>query len=113
MEYDNAQDTIEALKKDVSTLTKDLKVTIEKATESKENLIKTISELSLEQSKNASILANSSELNEQLVNLQVSYMREFWPQEGACEIPVPKRSDRGDALASHLKKPLNFDNSNT
>ena len=28
---------------------------------------------------------------------------EFWPQEGACEIPVPKWSDQVDALVSHLK----------
>ena len=35
---------------------------------------------------------------------------EFCPQEGACEIPVPKWSDQGDSL---LKKPLNFENSNT
>ena len=27
----------------------------------------------------------------------------FWPQEGACEIPVPKWSYQGDALVSHLK----------
>ena len=38
---------------------------------------------------------------------------EFWPQEGAGEIPVPKWSDQGDALVSHLKKPLNFENSNS
>ena len=38
---------------------------------------------------------------------------EFWPQEGACEIPVPKWSDKGDALLDlHLKKPLNIDNLN-
>ena len=33
----------------------------------------------------------------------------FCSQEGACEIPVPKWSDQGDALDLHLKKPLNFD----
>ena len=50
----------------------------------------------------------------------------FWPQEGACEIPVPKWSDQGDVffLVSHLKnrlkilkiqilKSLNFENSNS
>ena len=70
LEYDNAQDSIESLKKEVSTLTKDLKATVEKATEAKETLMATQSELSLEQSKNASLLANSTQLNEQLVNLQ-------------------------------------------
>ena len=70
MEYDKAQDTIEALKKEVSTLTKDLKATVEKATEAKETLMATQSELSLEQSKNASLQASSTQLNEQLVNLQ-------------------------------------------
>ena len=33
---------------------------------------------------------------------------EFWPQEGACEIPVPKWSDQSNALDLHLNKPLNF-----
>ena len=70
LEYDSAQDTIENLKKEVLTLTKDLKATVEKATEAKESLIATQSELSLEQSKNASMLANSTQLNEELVNLR-------------------------------------------
>ena len=51
-------------------MTKDLKATVEKATEAKESLIATQSELSLEQSKNASMLANSTQLNEELVNLR-------------------------------------------
>ena len=33
---------------------------------------------------------------------------EFCPQEDACEIPVPKLNDQGDALVSHLKKPVKF-----
>ena len=33
---------------------------------------------------------------------------EFCPQEDACEIPVPKWIDQGDALFLHLKNLLNF-----
>ena len=33
---------------------------------------------------------------------------EFCPQEGACEIPVPKWSHQGDDLVSHLKKTIKF-----
>ena len=34
---------------------------------------------------------------------------EFCPQEGACEIPVPKQSDQGDALFSFtLEKNVKF-----
>ena len=35
------------------------------------------------------------------------------PQEDAWKIPVSKWSNQGDALVSHLKKPLNFENSNS
>ena len=38
---------------------------------------------------------------------------DFCPQEGACKIPVPKWSDQGDILVSHLEKPLHFNNSNS
>ena len=35
------------------------------------------------------------------------------PQEGACEIPVPKCNDQCDALClTFLKNPLNFEHSN-
>ena len=38
---------------------------------------------------------------------------EFCPLGGACELPVSKWSDQGDALVLHLKKPLIFEHSNS
>ena len=49
-----------------------------------------------------SVKSVADSLRRNIINRWVVW--EFWPQEGACEIPVPKCSDQGDALDFHSWK---------